>query len=187
MRTLSQLSLLAAAASLGATGFTDAHTAAGVAAQKTYTQGVSSDGTTSVGYAFGGVAYKIVGTSYTPLGNLFGGSSSFAYAASANGSVIVGMATDNIGVQTAVYWDVSGINTINAGSWSGANATATGVSANGSIIVGYSNDQGGGSYGSEDAAFYKQVGSGTTHSLYAYFTGNASRRSRRPGRCCSRR
>ena len=177
MRTLSRLSLLAAAASLGATGFTDAHTAAGVAAQKTYTQGVSADGTTSVGYAFGGVAYKIVGTTYTTLGNLSGGSSSFAYAASANGSVIVGMATDNIGVQTAVYWDGSGINTINAGSWSGANATATGVSVNGSaiVIVGYSNDQGGGSYGSEDAAFYKQVGSGTTHSLYAYFTGNASR------------
>ena len=177
MRTLSKLALLAAAASLSASGFTDAHTAAGVVTSRTYTQGVSADGTTSVGYAFGGEAYKIVGTTYTALANLSGGSAAFAYAASSNGSVIVGMATDNIGVETAVYWNGSGINAINAGSWTGATATATGVSAAGTTIVGYSNDHGGGIYGSEDAAFYKQVGSFTTNSLYAHFTGYASRAS----------
>ena len=177
MRTLSKLTLLAAAtAALHASNFTDAHTGASVVTSRTYTQGVSSDGTTSVGFTYLGSAYKIVGTTYTALANLSGGTTSTATAASSNGSVIVGMATDSSGSQImAVYWNGSGINSINAGSWSGANAIATGVSAAGTTIVGYSNDQGGGSYGVEDVAFYKQVGSGTTYSLYSHFSTYASR------------
>ncbi|MCX6888504.1 MAG: hypothetical protein NTU71_03575, partial [Verrucomicrobia bacterium] len=68
MRTLSQLTLLAAAtASLHGAGLTDAHTGASAAPSRTYTQGVSSDGTTSVGSSYLGSAYKIVGTTYTAL------------------------------------------------------------------------------------------------------------------------
>jgi probable HAF family extracellular repeat protein len=182
MRTLSNLSLIAAATvALHGAGFTDAHTAANVVASRTYTQGVSSDGTTSVGYAFGGTAYKIVGTTYTALSNLSGGSSSFAYAASSNGSLIVGQATDSSGLQRAVYWDNTGIHQLTTLVYStpgNESATATAVSAAGTTIVGYSNDgafwSGPNPAGfSEDAGFYYRAGVFT--SLYNKFSGNPTR------------
>ena len=184
MRTLSKLTLLAAAtAALHASNFTDAHTAAGVVASRTYTQGVSSDGTTSVGFTYLGPAYKIVGTTYTALDNLPSSTSlSFsAYAASSNGSVIVGQALDSNGLQRAVYWDNTGIHkltTLVFGTPGSESATATGVSAAGTTIVGYSNDgafwNGPNPAGfAEDAAFYYRAGVFT--SLYALFSGVPTR------------
>ena len=184
MRTLSKLTLLAAATvALHASDLTDAHTAAGVVASRTYTQGVSSDGTTSVGFTYLGPAYKIVGTTYTALDNLPSSTSlSFsAYAASSNGSVIVGQALDSNGLQRAVYWDNTGIHkltTLVFGTPGSESATATGVSAAGTTIVGYSNDgafwNGPNPAGfAEDAAFYYRAGVFT--SLYALFSGVPTR------------
>lgn len=168
MRTLSALSLLAAAtAALHANGYTDAHTAAGVLAARTYTQGVSADGTTSVGYAFGGTAYKIVGTTYTALANLSGGSAAFALSASSNGSKIVGYAVDSGSHEQAVLWNGIAAPALVDGTGFFADSRATGISANGSTIVGYGNN------GGLDDAFYHVGGSLT--SMAATFTGFASR------------
>jgi len=186
MRTLSQLTLLAAAtAALHGAGLTDAHTAASVVPSRTYTQGVSADGKTSVGFTYLGPAYKIVGTTYTALDNLPSSTSlSFsAYAASSNGSVIVGQALDSNGLQRAVYWDNTGIHkltTLVFGTAGSESATATGVSAAGTTIVGYSNDgafwSGPNPAGfSEDAGFYYRAGVFT--SLYNKFSGNPTRAS----------
>jgi probable HAF family extracellular repeat protein len=172
MRTLSQLSLLAAAASLGATGFTDVHTAAGVAAQKTYTQGVSADGTTSVGYAFGGVAYKIVGTTYTTLDNLSGGTGAFAYAASSNGLKIVGMATDSSSAVQAVSW--SGTTpTLLDNTSAFSRSCATGISADGLTIVGWGFNAAYNSGQGREEAFYHRAGS--INNFTAVFNAYASK------------
>ena len=169
MRTLSQLTLLAAAtAALHGSGFTDAHTGAGVAASLTKTQGVSADGTTSFGYALGGTAYKIVGTTYTPLANLSGGSSSFAYAASSNGSVIVGMGYNSSSVEQAVRWIGAGAPTLLDSGGVYAHSGATGISATGSTIVGYLNT---GTPNLDDAFYYR---TGAITSLNSFFAGQAS-------------
>jgi probable HAF family extracellular repeat protein len=170
MRTLSTLTLLAAAtAALHAAGFTDAHTGASVVSSRTYTQGVSSDGTTSVGYALGGAAYKIVGTTYTPLANLTGGSAAFAYAASSNGSVIVGMGYNSSSVEQAVRWVGAGAPTLLDSGAIYAYSGATAISATGSTIVGYLNT---GTTSLDDAFYYR---TGAITSLNSFFAGQASR------------
>ena len=168
MRTLSKLTILAAATvALDGAGFTDAHTGAGVVSARTYTLGVSSDGTTSVGYALGGAAYKIVGPTYTSLANLTGGSAAFAYASSSNGSKIVGYAVDNNSVNQAVLWNGASAPTLVDGMAAFASSAATGISSNGTTIVGY------GDNGNGDDAFYHVGGSLT--SMAATFTSYASR------------
>lgn len=170
MRTLSTLTLLAAAtATLQAAGFTDAHTGASVVSSRTYTQGVSSDGTTSVGYALGGAAYKIVGTTYTALANLSGGSAAFAYAASSNGSVIVGMAYNSSSAEQAVRWVGAGAPTLLDSGGVYAYSGATAISATGSTIVGYLNT---GTPNLDDAFYFR---TGTITSLNSFFSGQASR------------
>ena len=107
MRTLSTLTLLAAAtAALHAAGFTDIHPAANPS-NSTWTNGVSSDGLVSVGRSnIGGSAraFKIVGGAYTQLNNLSGGAGSWATAASSTGSLIVGSSYDSSGAEQAVFW-----------------------------------------------------------------------------------
>lgn len=170
MRTLSTLTLLAAAtATLQAAGFTDAHTGASVVSSRTYTQGVSSDGTTSVGYALGGAAYKIVGTTYTALANLSGGSAAFAYAASSNGSVIVRMAYNSSSAEQAVRWVGAGAPTLLDSGGVYAYSGATAISATGSTIVGYLNT---GTPNLDDAFYFR---TGTITSLNSFFSGQASR------------
>jgi probable HAF family extracellular repeat protein len=170
MRTLSTLTLLAAAtAALHAAGFTDAHTGASVVSSRTYTQGVSSDGTTSVGYALGGAAYKIVGTTYTPLANLTGGSAAFAYAASSNGSVIVGMGYNSSSAEQAVRWVGAGAPTLLDSGGVYAYSGATAISATGSTIVGYLNT---GTANLDDAFYYR---TGAITSMNSFFAGQASR------------
>jgi probable HAF family extracellular repeat protein len=170
MRTLSTLTLLAAAtATLQAAGFTDAHTGASVVASRTYTQGVSADGTTAVGYALGGTAYKIVGTTYTALANLSGGSAAFAYAASSNGSAIVGYAVDSGSNYQAVLWNGASAPILVDGTASFASSQATGISSTGTTIVGYGYN----AVSGLDDAFYYRSGALTT--IAATFTGNASR------------
>jgi probable HAF family extracellular repeat protein len=167
MRTLSLLTLLAAAtAALHGAGLTDAHTGASAAPSRTYTQGVSSDGTTSVGFTNTDQAYKIVGTTYTALANLSGGTTGFALSASSNGSKIVGYADDGT-VYQAVLWNGASAPTLVDGTASFASSRATGISSNGTTIVGY------GDSGSRDDAFYHVGGSLT--SMAATFTGQASR------------
>lgn len=140
MRTLTKLSLIAAAtAALHGAGFTDIHPAANPS-NSTWTNGVSSDGLVSVGRSNiggGAKAFKIVGGTYTQLNNLSGGSASWATAASSTGSLIVGSSIDFNGAEQAV-------------SWTGTTPTqldsiltplfllssARGVSANGGTIVG---------------------------------------------------
>ena len=156
MHTLSKLTLLAAATvALHASDLTDAHTGASAAPSRTYTQGVSSDGTTSVGFTNTAQAYKIVGTTYTALANLFHGSSAFALSASSNGSKIVGFADDGA-FYLAVLWNSSGAPILVDSTGLFASSHATGISADGTTIVGY------GDNGTFDSAFYQVGGSLTT-------------------------
>ena len=161
MRTLSRLSLLAAAASLGATGFTDAHTAAGVTAQSgnasSYTVAVSGDGSTSVGWS-GGQAYKIVGATYTSLGNLSGCVSSVALGTNYDGSVIVGYSWTGSLARPYKWTQAGGM--VDLGDIGGGTGNAIAVSADGTKVVGYSYD------GSMDVASI-QIGSGATSVLHS--------------------
>ena len=170
MRTLSTLTLLAAAtAALHASNFTDAHTGASAAPSRTYTQGVSSDGTTSVGSSYLGSAYKIVGTTYTALANLSGGTTSTATAASSNGSKIVGYAVDNNSVYQAVLWNGAGAPSLLDSGAIHTYSGATAISATGSTIVGYLNT---GTPNLDDAFYYR---TGAITSLNSFFAGQASR------------
>ena len=163
MRTLSKLPLLAAASALHATGFTDVHTAAGVTAQSgnasSYTVAVSGDGTTSVGWS-GSQAYKIVGTTYTALGNLAGCVSSVALGTNYDGSVIVGHSWTGT-LARPFKWTAAG-GMVDLGDIGGGTGNAIAVSADGTKIVGYSWN------GSMDVASIK-VGSGATSVLHADF------------------
>ena len=170
MHTLSTLTLLAAATvALHGAGFTDAHTGASAAPSRTYTQGVSSDGTTSVGSSYLGSAYKIVGTTYTALANLAGGTTSTATAASSNGSKIVGYAVDNNSVYQAVLWNGAGAPSLLDSGATYAYSGATGISSTGSTIVGYLNT---GTPNLDDAFYFR---TGTITSLNSFFAGQASR------------
>jgi uncharacterized membrane protein len=95
MRTLSKLSLIAAAALTTAAAVaapTDVHPS-GSPTNNTWIQGLSSDGLTAVGFSDiggGSKAFKLVGTTLTQLDPLFGHPNSIAHAASTTGSLIVG-------------------------------------------------------------------------------------------------
>jgi probable HAF family extracellular repeat protein len=175
MRTLTKLSLIAAAtlvsaAAIQAAGFTDVHPAANLT-NSTWTNGVSSDGLVSVGRSNiggGAKAYKIVGSTLTTLSPLAGHSNAVALAASANGSLIVGFSIDSSSNNQAV-------------SWSGTTATAldntasflfseaTGISSTGATIVGWGFN---GTSGVEEA-FYHRAGSINNFSVL--FSGLASK------------
>jgi len=168
MRTLSRLTLLTAAtAALHAAGFTDAHTGASAVSSRTYTQGISSDGTTSVGFTDLGSAYKIKGTKYTALANLIGGTTSTATAASSDGTKIVGYA-DNGTKNWAVLWDGASAPTRLDSGGVYAYSGATAISATGSTIVGYLNT---GTANLDDAFYYR---TGAITSLKSFFAGQAS-------------
>ena len=158
MRTLSQLTLLAAAtAALHATGFTDVHPSMIYPINSTWTNGVSSDGLVSVGRSDiggGAKAYKIVGSTYTQLNNLGGGFGSWANAASNTGSLIVGTSIDFNGNEQAVSWTGTAPTLLDSGAIL-FTSSATGVSANGSVIVGYGFDA---TTSFLDKAFYHQTG-----------------------------
>jgi probable HAF family extracellular repeat protein len=174
MRTLTKLSLIAAATLTTATAFadlTDVHPSA-YPTSSTWTYGVSSDGLTSVGYsniASGANAFKIVGSTLTTLSPLAGHSNAIAFAASANGSLIVGLSIDGSSNSQAV-------------SWSGTTATAldntasfffseaTGVSSTGATIVGW----GFSTTNFKEEAFYHRAGSINNFSVL-FSTGDASK------------
>ena len=168
MRTLSKLTLLAAAtAALHGADLTDAHSAANVVTSRTYTQGVSSDGTTSVGFTNTTQAYKIVGTTYSALDNLslLSGAASWATASDATGMTIVGGATDNGGQTRAVYW--TGLTPALVDSAALLDYSyATGISASGGVIVGFGYDNG----LLATTAFYRQ--GGTFTQLSSAFVGS---------------
>ena len=157
MRTLSKLTLLAAAtAALQAAGFTDVHPAANPS-NSTWTNGVSSDGLVSVGRSTiggGSKAFKIVGGTYTQLNNLSGGFDSWATAASSTGSLIVGTSIDSGGANQAVSWNGTTATALdNTAAF--LLSEATGISSTGATIVGW------GFSGTtfREEAFYHRAGS----------------------------
>jgi probable HAF family extracellular repeat protein len=172
MRTLSTLTLLAAATvALHGAGFTDIHPAANPS-NSTWTNGVSSDGLVSVGRStIGGSAraFKIIGGSYTQLNNLSGGFGSWATAASSTGSLIVGTSIDFNGADQAVSWAGVTPTLLDSGAIL-SSSSATGVSANGSVIVGYGFDA---TTSFVDKAFYHQTG--VLNLITAMGAGNANR------------
>ena len=172
MRTLSTLTLLAAATvALHGAGFTDIHPAASPS-NSTWTNGVSSDGLVSVGRStIGGSAraFKIIGGSYTQLNNLSGGFGSWATAASSTGSLIVGTSIDFNGADQAVSWAGVTPTLLDSGAIL-SSSSATGVSANGSVVVGYGFDA---TTSFVDKAFYHQTG--VLNLITAMGAGNANR------------
>ncbi len=171
MRTLSKLTLFAAAtAAMHGAGFTDIHPAANPT-NSTWTNGVSSDGLVSVGRSnIGGNAraFKIVGGTYTQLDNLSGGSGSWATAACSNGSLIVGTSIDFNGAYQAVSWTGTTATTLdNTASF--LLSEATGISSTGTTIVGWGFS--GTSF--QEEAFYHLAGSINNFSVL--FSGLASK------------
>ena len=168
MRTLSTLTLLAAAtAALHAAGFTDIHPAANPNAS-TYTQGVSSDGLVSVGRSnIGGAkAYKIIGTTYSELIGLSPIGDSEALAASSTGSLIVGTSVDLNASEQAVFWTgttATQLDSILTPLF--LLSSARGVSANGGTIVGSGLGSTSGVY---EAFYFKNA---TLTSLAGAFSG----------------
>jgi probable HAF family extracellular repeat protein len=88
--------------------------------------------------------------SITDLGTL-GGTSSYAYAVSADGSVVVGYSDNASGYDNAFRWS-AGVMT-NLGTLGGLEARAHAVSANGSVVVGYATNASG-----DDRAFLYREG-----------------------------
>jgi probable HAF family extracellular repeat protein len=87
------------------------------------------------------------------LGVLNGGSFSAAYGISADGSVVVGLATDGAAgdASRAFRWTQAG-GMVNLGTLNGGNySTANGVSADGSVVVGRATD---GAVGNANRAFH---------------------------------
>jgi probable HAF family extracellular repeat protein len=175
MPTLSKLSLIAAAtlaAAAASAAVTDVHPA-GNPTNNTWTNGVSGDGLTSVGFTdIGGgfSAYKLVGSTLTTLSPLAGHSSTYARAASANGSLIVGYSVDSSSYNQAVSWSGSpAVATALDASAAFISSEATGVSADGLTIVGW----GFNATSFSDEAFYHQAGS--IHHLGILFGGLASK------------
>ncbi len=171
MRTLSKLTLLAAAtAALHSAGFTNIHPSANPN-NSTWTNGVSSDGLVSVGRSNiggGAKAFKIVGGTYTQLNNLGGGFGSWANAASSTGSLIVGTSIDFNGNEQAVSWTGTAPTSLDSGALF-FSSSATGVSANGGVIVGYGFDT---TTSFLDQAFYHD---GSLHVISPITLGNANR------------
>ena len=81
--------------------------------------------------------------SLTWLGTLPGGSSSYAYGVSADGRVVVGLATNPAGWSRAFRWTAAG-GIQDLGTLGGDSSNASGVSADGRVVVG----------GAENAARY---------------------------------
>lgn len=147
MRTLSKLSLIAAAALTTATAFadlTDVHPSGTYPTNSTWANGVSGDGLTLVGRSNiggGAKAFKIVGSSYSQLNPLGGHLGAVALASSNNASVIVGYSIDTNGFDQAVSWNGNGT----AATALDTNAIflfseATAVSSAGTTIVGWGYD-----------------------------------------------
>ena len=145
MRTLSKLSLIAAAALTTAAAFaapTDVHPS-GSPTNNTWIQGLSSDGLTAVGFSDiggGSKAFKLVGTTLTQLDPLFGHPNSIAHAASATGSLIVGYSVDLSSLNHAVSWNGSGTSATNLdtnGDFISSEATGVAISGPTTTIVGW--------------------------------------------------
>lgn len=104
-------------------------------------EAISADGSVIVGVSTIGFANTSAFTYssgvMSPLGTL-GGTDSWAFGVSANGSVIVGDSTTSIGSNNLnAFKYLDGVMT-NLGTLGGLNSTAFGVSGNGSVIVGFS-------------------------------------------------
>jgi probable HAF family extracellular repeat protein len=111
--------------------------------------GISSDGSTSIGFAYSvtgiptgdALAFRRASNgTITSLGTL-GGAWSIPNAISANGAVIVGQSDNGSSEEAFVYQNgtMTGLGFLSGGSTS----NATGVSADGSVIVGYGDVAGG--------------------------------------------
>ena len=141
MRTFSKLTLLAAVTLVSAAAIaapTDIHPAANPS-NSTWTNGVSSDGLTSVGYSDiggGAKAFKIVGSSLTTLSPLSGHSNAVALAASANGSLVVGFSIDGSSYNQAVSWNGTTATALDSTA-SFLFSEATSISSTGATIVGW--------------------------------------------------
>jgi probable HAF family extracellular repeat protein len=174
MRTLTKLSLIAAATLVSAAaiaGFTDVHPSMIYPINSTWTNGVSSDGLTSVGYSNiggGAKAYKIVGGTLTTLSPLGGQTNAIAMAASANGSLIVGFSIASSSYNQAVSWTGTTATTLdNTASF--LFSEATGISSTGATIVGW----GFSNVNSIEQAFYHRAGS--INNIGSVFGTNASK------------
>ena len=173
MRTLSKLSLIAAAATLTTAiafaDLTDVHPSA-YPTNITLPTGVSSDGLTIVGESSiggGAKAFKLVGTTYTQLNSLPGHSGAIALAASANGSVIVGLSIGNLAYPHAVFWTGTTATALDING-DFVFSQATGVSSTGATIVGF----GFSATNYREEAFYHR--SGSIINFGALFGSNAS-------------
>ena len=174
MRTLSKLSLIAAAATLttasASAALTDVHPS-GSPTNNTWIQGLSSDGLTAVGFSDiggGSKAFKLVGTTLTQLDPLLGHANSIARAASANGSLIVGYSIDGSSYNQAVSWTGTTATALdNTASF--LFSEATGISSTGATIVGWGFS--GTSF--QEEAFYHRAGSINNFSVL--FSGLASK------------
>ena len=111
--------------------------------------GISSDGSTSIGFAYSvtgiptgdALAFRRASNgTITSLGTL-GGAWSIPNAISANGAVIVGQSDNGSSEEAFVYQNgtMTGLGFLTGGS----SSNATGVSADGSVIVGYGDVTGG--------------------------------------------
>lgn len=121
-------------------GMTDIGTLGGA---YSYASGVSSDGLVIVGESTtsGGSAHAFkytVANGFTDLGTIDGSGYSEANAASADGSVIVGVSDAlSLSAHHAFKYTTAG-GMVDLGTLGGTNSEATGVSANGAVIVGNS-------------------------------------------------
>ena len=107
-----------------------------------YAMGISADGSTVVGYA-GTRAFRWTADGgMQSLGTLQGGFSSRAFAASANGSVVVGWSYNADRQLRAFRWTADG-RMQELGTLGGTLSEAYGVSADGNIVVGgaYNSDE----------------------------------------------
>jgi probable HAF family extracellular repeat protein len=138
-------SLLIAAATLSAAlvsaAPTDVHPGA-YPTDSTWTNGVSSNGLTSVGRTTIGSgvtdAFKLTGTTYTPLNPFTGHSNAVAAAASADGTLVVGFSIDGSGNNQAVSWTGSAATLLDInGDFLLSEATGVGTSGATTTIVGW--------------------------------------------------
>lgn len=183
MPTFSKLSLLAAAALASPFAYAapvDIHLpgftlpSSSTIVPNTMTNGVSGDGLTSVGSAYGpgfDRAFKIVGANFTVLSNLPGGTGGYASAASQDGSIIVGAAYDSNSYEQAVYWSGLSQPVLLDAAADFLYSSAEAISSDGLTIVG----SGISKTSVLNEAFYFRAGSLTNFS--AVFSGFESKAS----------